>query len=172
MALISIHAPLRERQRRTGHALRVNGFQSTLPYGSDNLKKLLIVPICNFNPRSLTGGTVYYINSVRKNQISIHAPLRERRFDETILSELVAISIHAPLRERQSTKSFASSKSAFQSTLPYGSDIQVAKIPSHLLISIHAPLRERLNFFPCRTGASLISIHAPLRERQHQFYST
>ena len=119
--------------------------------------------------------------------ISIHAPLRERRYGLQDYSSLYHISIHAPLRER----------------LPISSDSS-----THISISIHAPLRERRRFcvsyicsqifqstLPCGSdekhdaaysnrrnfnprslaGATicksfkitppLISIHAPLRER-------
>ena len=98
-------------------------------------------------------------------KISIHAPLRERRFyfGRPLVGQ--TISIHAPLRERPQIKSLERGKTD---------------------ISIHAPLRERLSrgfpnstlvhFNPrSLTGAtsksdrfwlnSDISIHAPLRER-------
>ena len=54
---ISIHAPLRERQVRSSSAPAPKVFQSTLPYGSENIRIQLRTSIC----------------------ISIHAPLRERR---------------------------------------------------------------------------------------------
>ena len=56
----------------------------------------------NFNPRSLAGATIDFTKYVNAVDISIHAPLRERRY--TVLQRGVYdnISIHAPLRERLS----------------------------------------------------------------------
>ena len=118
-----------------------------------------------FNPRSLTGATI----------------------SGTKFKTLIGISIHAPLRERLRFGRRHEQKSAFQSTLPYGSDEGKPVCDEHPEISIHAPLRERLfidrnidvlgrNFNPrSLTGATQnnpykfpikkISIHAPLRER-------
>ena len=80
------------------------------------------------------------------------------------------ISIHAPLRERRFGFSCRSDCFSFQSTLPYGSE-EFADLPSSVrAISIHAPLRERLPYgsddrsHVYKTTFN-ISIHAPLRER-------
>ena len=75
---ISIHAPLRERPITSGWLSASSdfnprsltgatkppelqqtlfGFQSTLPYGSDNLMSINSPKSSNFNPRSLTGAT-------------------------------------------------------------------------------------------------------------------
>ena len=56
----------------------------------------------NFNPRSLTGATESYSLALAAYNISIHAPLRERR----------------------DMLSFAGFVAEFQSTLPYGSDMR------------------------------------------------
>ena len=53
----------------------------------------------------------------------------------------------------------------FQSTLPYGSDVNLFLVNNEVIISIHAPLRERLPTLKSPTGTGFISIHAPLRER-------
>ena len=120
-AVISIHAPLRER-----HAFRAGPtsailFQSTLPYGSDMGGSSRSAAGRYFNPRSLTGATAPPSDNSPLLSISIHAPLRERRWHTRVLNNLqhfnprsltgatwaVAveaqqedISIHAPLRER------------------------------------------------------------------------
>ena len=77
-------------------------FQSTLPYGSDNI---LIYAQGYFNPRSLTGAT------------------------------------------RRHNKCFG--KNVFQSTLPYGSDQDGNCVPFQESISIHVPSRERLSASTC-----------------------
>ena len=56
----------------------LNGFQSTLPYGSDLIHLLLFCSENYFNPRSLTGATWLQSFSLSHVGISIHAPLRER----------------------------------------------------------------------------------------------
>ena len=79
----------------------VIAFQSTLPYGSDNCCKKM----------------------QQLKKISIHAPLRERRYAALSTKHMLEISIHAPLRERPwSSNHSTTSLSKFQSTLPYGSD--------------------------------------------------
>ena len=122
----------------------------------------------DFNPRSLAGATLADNLGKGTTRISIHAPLRERRYTANWVTQDGGISIHAPLRERptQDSLDFAGSTNfnprslagatglpvqqaymveKFQSTLPCGSDS-----PNHrhyaclLIISIHAPLRERL----------------------------
>ena len=56
--------------------------------------------------------------------------------------------------------------SAFQSTLPYGSDLNAkSSLGFDNYISIHAPLRERQHPIILGLWDVLISIHAPLRER-------
>ena len=55
---ISIHAPSRERLCCSPCCnCSQPAFQSTLPHGSDRLLCKMILLICNFNPRSLTGAT-------------------------------------------------------------------------------------------------------------------
>ena len=75
---ISIHAPLRERQKAESGGGETSEFQSTLPYGSDGY--------------SGHDSVDFYI--------SIHAPLRERLKDLGVTVTTEEISIHAPLRER------------------------------------------------------------------------
>ena len=118
---ISIHAPLREREEwRLAH-WKMLSFQSTLPYGSESSRQ-------KHYTINLFQSTLPYGSDKRKDvrdkeqQISIHAPLRER---STVNIQLPPLTI-------------------FQSTLPYGSDQKVWSIYGADNISIHAPLRERM----------------------------
>ena len=164
-AIISIHAPSRERLRAIHERSRTALFQSTLPHGSDTLPPSFLPTSLHFNPRSLTGATYIPKSYELQSKISIHAPSRERR--RAYQSQLYC--------------------QRFQSTLPHGSDsdtISVVAAPSDFNprsltgataknglsvfqanISIHAPSRERRN--NCNAGYSQpnISIHAPSRER-------
>ncbi len=119
----------------------------------------------HFNPRSLAGATFTTKIVIGDNDISIHAPSRERLPRLLRFLDLLA----------------------FQSTLPRGSDplrSPARQIPRHfnprslagatafinddmrvLTISIHAPSRERLNLKDMVINVVLISIHAPSRER-------
>ena len=141
-------------------------FQSTLPCRSDRHQDYSATLYMDFNPRSLAGATGNITGNIGAGIISIHAPLRERRYGMVYTSKIRSfqstlpcgsdtieiisynsreISIHAPLRERRA--------SALASQYNLG-------------ISIHAPLRERpVTFSDCYL-VGFISIHAPLRERQ------
>ena len=142
---ISIHAPLRELpggQQHRGHHNHFNPrslagattielqaqsslleFQSTLPYGSDDITLVQIV---------------------RTLLISIHAPLRERLIRAAIEKEEEHISILAPSRERHAYVSAGVTSAEFQSSLPRGSDNISTMMGASVMISIHAPSRERL----------------------------
>ena len=61
-------------------------------------------------------------NIVMVDEISIHAPLRERPFSIKKNTFFAVISIHAPLRERPAAPLSIIKILPFQSTLPYGSD--------------------------------------------------
>ena len=122
-----------------------NGFQSTLPRGSDEI-----------------GGSFE-----RKTAISIHAPLRERLPTGVANLEVRAISIHAPLRERRvacgpaggqqyhfNPRSLTGAtynnqlsnvaKADFNPRSLTGATKGVFRNIASRFISIHAPLRERL----------------------------
>ena len=121
----------------------VQGFQSTLPRGSDRpgLTPAPCAPY--FNPRSLAGATLRVIG----------------------MPEQIAISIHAPSRERPLSGCTSLPLVLFQSTLPRGSDLGIFFVILYDKISIHAPSRERLCLpFTFQTSIG-ISIHAPSRER-------
>ena len=140
-------------------------FQSTLPHGSDSGRDTLYVE--------------YYV-------ISILAPSRERLHD--ILGRLGAlhISILAPSRERHcygyvicsffyfNPRSLAGATrrlisrfplTAFQSSLPRGSDRQQCGYIDRSAISILAPSRERQHRYQWAMDDMQISILAPSRER-------
>ena len=140
---ISIHAPLREREPADLAAECGGIFQSTLPYGSDRTRELLLLLFLPFQSTLPYGSELRQAFMLQRYYISIHAPLRERHFGFSCRSVY----------------------SLFQSTLPYGSDIALEWSWQQNTISIHAPLRERmiLDWKPLYTA--LISIHAPLRER-------
>ena len=143
--------------------------------------------LCNFNPRSRKGAT-YQVEPLEQIQnISIHAPARERRrhgaggllqysfqstlpqgsdFNDISVKLPSEISIHAPARERHMSATNQLAILSFQSTLPQGSDDF-----GYLFTS------DGENFNPrSRKGATVflsvgvdfyqISIHAPARERQ------
>ena len=102
LEFISIHAPLRERR----------------------LRRHLNNGDLYFNPRSLTGATSCPAFRLHPHDfISIHAPLRERPLESINACYKSYISIHAPLRERRPHRCKVCQPPAFQSTLPYGSDL-------------------------------------------------
>ena len=120
-AVISIHAPSRERPYwLIWNEWFRDEFQSTLPRGSDicRLVKLLLL------------------------SISIHAPSRERPATKEIKS-LKRYFNPRSLAGATGASANASSNSAFQSTLPRGSDAKNQQRIANALISIHAPSRER-----------------------------
>ena len=150
-AVISIHAPSRERQIFIA-------FISDLYY---------------FNPRSLTGATsVRLLACPETSRISIHAPSRERLEPPPALGGLFQyfnprsltgatdayliiydITINFNPRSLTGATGVAvkpnTGTSGFQSTLPHGSDPAVLiSVRLHHLISIHAPSRERPKLTP------------------------
>ena len=141
---ISIHAPSRERRCWRYERTYTAEFQSTLPRGSDSLLWLRQAYASNFNPRSLAGATGLHSGEYVVEDISIHAPSRERLDFYWPSFAHLGISIHAPSRERLVSYRDLSGKS---------------------LISIHAPSRERPGIGTCSGAGGGISIHAPSRER-------
>ena len=147
-------------------------FQSTLPRGSDILFSLnkftnltisihapsrerlvqvitLLIPMLNFNPRSLAGATPAY---VKKMLFAVLFQSTLPRGSDSLgitLNPDTPISIHAPSRERHIIKPCAESVVRFQSTLPRGSDDWGADGQAAGSISIHAPSRERHYWSPC-----------------------
>ena len=143
--------------------------------------------IINFNPRSLAGATDEHIRWSPVTGISIHAPSRERHEVGINDNRSEFISIHAPSRERLARMQTSFMHTAFQSTLPRGSDARGGTRYTEIInfnprslagatdfqtpsdgaftISIHAPSRERRRGSNFKYVAVAISIHAPSRER-------
>ena len=98
--IISIHAPLRERR---GHVFNIS------------------IRRTNFNPRSLAGATVDFI---LPSLIIVFQSTLPCGSDPSVKGreQVGEISIHAPLRERRSLTSPRIVAERFQSTLPCGSD--------------------------------------------------
>ena len=124
---ISIHAPLRERPAWTFTSTTQTDFNPRSLTGATACSFLQVTTRGNFNPRSLTGATKLNGEAGKIKYISIHAPLRERHVYVAPNSLRLGISIHAPLRERQG---------------------EVVKWNKFTEISIHAPLRERPRLYP------------------------
>ena len=99
------------------------------------------------------------------DDISIHAPSRERHKANDWAIRCVHISIHAPSRERQFRFVKVVKSCYFNPRSLAGATFADDDFIRFLLISIHAPSRERhfsivLWYYNCS-----ISIHAPSRER-------
>ena len=142
-------------------------FQSTLPHGSDRLRMQCQCRPKNFNPRSLTGATDDIVASRLLNEISIHAPSRERLPPRMFLDLRFLFQSTLPHGSDLYCIYDRKGELIFQSTLPHGSDITQSH-GSKILnqISIHAPSRERPAGYNLFRSPTLISIHAPSRERR------
>ena len=122
-------------------------FQSTLPRGSDCMPRRFSSPLHHFNPRSLTGATEKLSYTITLQDISIHAPLRERPFAFLGEQAVLNISIHAPLRERPSAlKKVSFSLQNFNPRSLTGATRSYRRHNLDYTISIHAPSRERPPF--------------------------
>ena len=107
-------------------------FQSTPPCGGDKRGLTQEGDADDFNPRPLAGATLGADLRMPPDAISIHAPLRGRRF--------------GPMD--------AGCGVIFQSTPPCGGDMSSSSFVGIVDISIHAPLRGRpedsmVTFFSC-----------------------
>ena len=119
---ISIHAPSRERH---------SDVQGRLRRSQD------------FNPRSLTGATIFHILFVSAFSFQSTLP---HGSDAGVKNGRAFLSDFNP-RSLTGATSFAISPinaPIFQSTLPHGSDCICICFIVRILISIHAPSRERL----------------------------
>ena len=107
-------------RRNIGYASQK--FQSTLPRGSDLLQaKLMLL-----------------------EDISIHAPSRERPEPFRAYNLIYNISIHAPSRERRAMHINLKYRIYFNPRSLAGATVyEVATALATLMISIHAPSRER-----------------------------
>ena len=142
-AVISIHAPSRERLLLPFPQIIILVFQSTLPRGSDEAKEKIL----------------------KHRQISIHAPSRERRglicavsrrtlFQSTLprgsdlksrltLPSVLVFQSTLPRGSDLVNMQKRGQDDVFQSTLPRGSDGVNSSVAVESNISIHAPSRER-----------------------------
>ncbi len=185
---ISIHAPLRERLSLKFNVCFSRHFNPRSLTGATLHFCFTLRQNFYFNPRSLTGATTVTKIVEAKKNISIHAPLRERRtavsacacrvnyFNPRSLTGATAISkrrlmvlfisIHAPLRERRCAK---------KSTAFPLRHFNPRSLTGATLCN-YRPAYQRRYFNPrSLTGATVlakviidkvfISIHAPLRER-------
>ena len=120
-------------------------FQSTLPHGSDVTRTPEMVAAEMFQSTLPHGSDGVNSSVAVDNNISIHAPSRERPLSKRqpkhcpqdfnprsltgattaryILKKTTGISIHAPSRERPCYHPLAAWQNKFQSTLPHGSDL-------------------------------------------------
>ena len=167
---ISIHAPSRERPVLTCvRSVYSQYFNPRSLTGATLYNYYEKKAKEHFNPRSLTGATLYQFGQTSRYGISIHAPSRER---------------HQPQRR------FASPYRDFNPRSLTGATIQLLLREIRISISIHAPSRERPrataliqasllfqstlphgsdpNERAC-THSDAISIHAPSRERPERF---
>ena len=122
VSIISIHAPLRERQLQDAMERARAVFQSTLPCGSDGF--LSSSPNClnDFNPRSLAGATVSLSLIASTWLFQSTLPCGSDVTSHTRFASIAPISIHALLRERLKLTIGQYVVFIFQSTLPCGSD--------------------------------------------------
>ena len=81
----------------------------------------------NFNPRSYEGATKHVLKLPNLNEISIHAPTKERHYREELTDNLSDISIHAPTKERRYIDFAKLWIVIFQSTLLRRSDCKIAQ---------------------------------------------
>ena len=98
--------------------------------------------------------------------ISIHAPLRERRYAQSVQHNKTDHFNPRSLAGATTEQKTFRIVGEFQSTLPCGSDGGAVTIDASRYISIHAPLRERRPISIVTIFSTGISIHAPLRERR------
>ena len=190
MAMISIHAPSRERQFDTVHGhldvlISIHAPSRERPCFANSPTGHYF----HFNPRSLTGATKIAGNNGTVSIISIHAPSRERLVANSIVGlKLMRFQSTLPHGSDSVLREQVPALWLFQSTLPHGSDTlqEMRELQSH--ISIHAPSRERPKVLskPMLTAifqstlprgsdnfynligfvCKFISIHAPSRERR------
>ena len=98
-------------------------FQSTLPYGSDSNCARTVDESVSFQSTLPYGSDHLHAIVWDGRQISIHAPVWERPPRYWYYFVQSVISIHAPVWERLEEIDLDLTSIAFQSTLPYGSDM-------------------------------------------------
>ena len=141
-------------------------FQSTPPCGGDLPWVILSKRFSNFNPRPHAGATRTTGKRRMRPAISIHAPMRGRRFDFSQPHLYYkTISIHAPMRGRHVTDPDVPGSGQFQSTPPCGGDNGWENSSSRRLNFNPRPHAGATGMIPEFKGRRAISIHAPMRGR-------
>ena len=97
---ISIHAPMRGRQRQRCTFNREGHLNPRPHAGATLLFHVRCLISCDFNPRPHAGATPGRFRSSYCGMISIHAPMRGRPFLYVFRNFHPVISIHAPMRGR------------------------------------------------------------------------
>ena len=156
-------------------ANRINSplqFQSTLPRGSDSLLSGRCCCAANFNPRSLAGATYHSSTSaVSKAAISIHAPSRERLPLSYLIKLPSAFQSTLPRGSDTALCERRKEKIIFQSTLPRGSDSLLSGRCCCAANFNPRSLAGATFADATATCIRLISIHAPSRERRRGYPS-
>ena len=125
-------------------------FQSTLPYGSDQLKLAVSIRNGNFNPRSLTGATIVIVSQSNKTVIfqSTLPYGSDGQGDRVII-------LHKYFNPRSLTgatsrvrKSTTNDRYFNPRSLTGATVVLLVSSLTRLKISIHAPLRERHHAVP------------------------
>ena len=87
------------------------------------------------------------------NNVSIHAPVRERHFPHSFSDGAQFVSIHAPVRERQAWLIGLRAPFGFNPRPRKGATDAGGACNEQKSVSIHAPVRERhFIFLPSLSG--------------------
>ena len=123
-AQISIHAPSRERRVFGVVVFVVLNFNPRSLAGATFCNHVRFQVVLHFNPRSLAGATRSLSSSdVVYQYFNPRSLAGATCFSVPLVKLCVEISIHAPSRERLYQNSLRLPVFAFQSTLPRGSDV-------------------------------------------------
>ena len=120
-------------------------FQSTLPYGSDYRQSVAVCTWFGFQSTLPYGSDVRDRGDGLGRNISIHAPVWERRAEQAIPTVPVDISIHAPVWERHKVLGVPWERDDFNPRSRMGAPRSQFPNGRSLPISIHAPVWERLH---------------------------
>ena len=142
-------------------------FQSTPPCGGDELVIAGDQRSPNFNPRPLAGATAGRDRQRVSQKISIHAPLRGRRFLPLYRGSSIYFNPR-PLAGATSNPGVDIVINEFQSTPPCGGDESGSpgcRSPENFN---PRPLAGATKIISAKKIAEFISIHAPLRGRRRK----
>ena len=143
-----------------------HGFQFTHPCGCDPIAQPPFLRASRFNSRTRVGATVFRAQMLRRQAVSIHAPVWVRRFFSLRSFPPFDVSIHAPVWVRPACCHAPGLVDGFQFTHPCGCDT---------LFCPGATVTESFNS-RTRVGATgrgrkdkyrhAVSIHAPVWVRR------